>query len=92
MVYIRRYGSSALPDPMPDQSLAAYRQALAAKYDHQIRLLRSAKFWCLLPMYLAVLVMLAGVLLDSALEHVRSFGPTPFPSWARQCSSPPYGG
>jgi hypothetical protein len=50
------------PDPSPDQTLAGYQRALVRKYDHQIRLLRSVKFWYLLPVYVGLLTGSAGLL------------------------------
>jgi hypothetical protein len=66
IVYIRGNRTHPVPDPAPDQSLTGYRQALASKYDHQIRLLKTAKFWYVLPLYIAVLVIMAGSILERA--------------------------
>jgi hypothetical protein len=63
--YLWRYGTEP-PDPNPDQTLAGYQQALVRKYDHQIRLLRSVKFWYLAPMYVGLLTLSAAMLKDLA--------------------------
>lgn len=63
--YIRRYGTEPA-DPLPDQSETSYRKALALKYEHQIRLLRSVKFWYLLPMYIGLLINTIGLLKEQA--------------------------
>jgi hypothetical protein len=63
--YIRRHGVEPA-DPVPDQSVTAYRRALILKYEHQIRLLRNVKFWYLTPMYLGLLVSSAGMLTERA--------------------------
>ena len=65
--YIRRHGAEP-PDPNPDQSLGGYQRSLAEKYDHQIRLLRSVKFWYLAPMYVGLLTMTAGLLRERAVS------------------------
>jgi hypothetical protein len=64
--HIRRNRTHVAPDPLPDQSLTSYRQALVSKIDHQIRLLKTAKFWYVLPLYMAVLVIMAGSILERA--------------------------
>jgi len=46
--------------------LGGYQRSLAEKYDHQIRLLRSVKFWYLAPMYVGLLTMTAGLLKERA--------------------------
>jgi hypothetical protein len=63
--YILRRGTGPV-DPNPDQSLAGYRSALVSKIDYQIRLLRSVKYWYLLPMYVGLLTLSAGWLQDRA--------------------------
>jgi len=60
--YISRHGKANLSVD-PSQSLTGYTQALLKQYDHQIKLLRSAKYWYLLPMYIGLLVISAGGLL-----------------------------
>ncbi len=67
--YLVRYGKSA-PRVDPAQNLTSYAHALAERYDHQIRLLRSAKYWYLLPMYAGLLTISAGVL----SQHAKAGG------------------
>ena len=50
----------------PSQNLSAYRRALLERYDTQIRLLKSVKYWYLLPPYVGLLIGSAGVLLSHA--------------------------
>jgi hypothetical protein len=57
--YFLRHGSGPA-DPNPDQNATGYQRALIAKIDHQIRLVRNAKFWFLLPMYVGLLLLTAG--------------------------------
>jgi hypothetical protein len=52
--YILRYGREA-PSPAPDRSAADFQQALLRKHDHQIRLLKTVKYWCLAPPYVGLL-------------------------------------
>ena len=68
--YLRRHGSGPA-DPLPDQSLTSYRRALIAKYDRQIRLARTVKFWYLLPLYAGLMTTVAG-LLQMASSHRKS--------------------
>ena len=61
--YVVRYRRGpATPDP--SQDLATYVAALTARYDHQIRLLRTVKYWYLLPLYAGLLVATAGGFLE----------------------------
>jgi len=61
--FLLRYGrGSANADP--SQDLSAYRRALLERYDRQIRLLKSVKYWYLLPPYVGLLIGSAGVLLN----------------------------
>jgi hypothetical protein len=53
--YVRRYAKLSRK-PAPEQALGAYRRALLERYDRQIRLWKSAKYWFILPMWLAVLL------------------------------------
>jgi hypothetical protein len=62
--YLWRHGAGPA-DPLPDQTLATYRRALMAKYDHQIRLLRTVKLWYLLPLYVGMMTLLVGLLRES---------------------------
>lgn len=52
---------AAPSDPNPGQTLVGYQRALAGKYDNEIRLLRNVKFWYLLPMYVGLLTLTAGL-------------------------------
>jgi len=58
--YMLRYGREA-PSPAPDRSAADFQQALLRKYDHQIRLLKTVKYWCLAPTYAGLLLASAGI-------------------------------
>jgi len=58
--FMLRYGREA-PSPAADGSLADFQQALLRKYDHQIRLLNSVKYWYLLPPYVGLLLGSAGM-------------------------------
>jgi hypothetical protein len=49
--YLRRYAKLSRK-PVPEQTLGAYREALVERYDGQIRLAKSVKYWFLLPMWL----------------------------------------
>ena len=60
-----RYGREAAA-PGPDQSLAGFQQALLRKYDHQVRLLKNVKYWYLLPLYVGLLLRIAGEMQASA--------------------------
>jgi hypothetical protein len=53
--YVRRYARLSRK-PAPEQTLGAYRQALVERYDRQIQLWKSAKYWFILPMWLAMLL------------------------------------
>jgi hypothetical protein len=63
--YTLRYGGATRPVE-PDQSLAAFQQALLGKYKQQIRLLRNVKFWYLLPPYVGLLLLSSGLAYDHA--------------------------
>ena len=65
------------PRPAPDDNVAAYGRALLAGYDHQIALLRSAKYWYVLPIYASMLTILAGVVAMTAapLGRLREQSP-----------------
>jgi hypothetical protein len=49
--YVRRYARISRK-PVPEQTLGVYRQALVERYDSQIRLAKSVKYWFVLPMWL----------------------------------------
>lgn len=63
--YIIRRGNAPVTVD-PSQNLTVYTRALLAHYDYQIKLLKSTKYWYLLPMYIGLLVMSAGGLLQTA--------------------------
>jgi len=69
--YFARHGREAR-DPAPDQTLAGFQRALLGKYEHQIRLLKSVKYWYLLPPYAGLLLMSAGLILQN--RHVARLG------------------
>jgi hypothetical protein len=69
MYFLLRSGH-APADADPSQDLSAYRRGLVERYDRQIRLLKSVKYWYLLPPYVGLLIGTVGVLLD----HTRSGG------------------
>ncbi len=54
--YLRRY-SGLSRTPAPDQSLASYRAELLDRYDRQIRLLKTAKYWYVLPFWLGMMLL-----------------------------------
>ena len=56
--YIRRFAGPKRLDP--GASLNAYSQLLRASYEQQIRLLRTVKYWYLLPLYVGILVISLG--------------------------------
>ena len=60
VIYLRRYGR-AKADPSLEQSLVAYTDALLKQYDHQIQVLIGAKYWYILPMYIGMMVFIAGM-------------------------------
>jgi hypothetical protein len=67
--YLLRYGTaSAGVDPSRDS--AGYARALLERYDRQIRLLKSVKYWYLLPMYAGLLIMSAGGLLRNTKSGI----------------------
>ena len=59
--YLRRY-SGLSRKPSPDQSLASYRAELLERYDRQIRLLKTAKYWYVLPLWLGLMILSASSL------------------------------
>jgi hypothetical protein len=58
--YMLRYGRGT-PLPAPDRSAADFQGALLQQYDHQIRLLRTVKYWALAPPYVGLLLASAGI-------------------------------
>jgi len=71
ILYLLRHsqGLSALD---PSQDLTSYTAALLARYDHQIHILRSARYWYLLPLYVGLLVINAGII--SGRAHPWTMG------------------
>jgi hypothetical protein len=65
ILYMLRYGKAKTAVD-PSESLASYTQALVRGYDHQIRLLKSVKYWYLMPMYIGLLILSAGVSMQAA--------------------------
>ncbi len=58
--YVLRFGAG--PKALdPGVSLNAYRELLRENYDRQVRLVRSAKYWYLLPMYVGLAVVSLGM-------------------------------
>lgn len=62
IIFLLRYGRASAPAD-PDQGLNGYRRALVERYDHQIRLLKSVKYWYLLPPWIGLLIGSTGVVL-----------------------------
>jgi hypothetical protein len=56
VIFYMRRNAKLSRKPAPEQTLGAYRQALVERYDRQIRLWKSAKYWFILPMWLAMLL------------------------------------
>lgn len=67
--YLVRYGKSATL-VNPAQNLTSYTHALVQRYNRQIRLLQSAKYWYLLPMYVGLLTISTGIL----SQHAKAGG------------------
>lgn len=66
-----RYGNTPVSAD-PSQNLMGYTRALIERYDHQIRLLKSVKYWYLLPMYVGLLITSAALFFEQ--EKPRSLG------------------
>jgi hypothetical protein len=67
--YLRRYARIS-HKPAPEQTLLAYRQGLLDRYDRQIRLLKSAKYWYILPFWTG-LMLSAYAYLDRTGDALR---------------------
>lgn len=63
--YLLRYGRGPR-DVDPSIDLRGYAQALVNRYDYQIKLLKSVKYWYLLPLYLGLLLGTLGTLRGKA--------------------------
>jgi hypothetical protein len=61
-VFLYRY-SKLSRKPAPEHTLAVYRQELVERYDRQIRLSKSVKYWYILPLW-------AGLMLNAAAYRV----------------------
>lgn len=61
--FLRRY-SKISRKPAPEQPLNVYRQELLHRYDRQIRLLKGAKYWYVLPLWLGLLLGAVAYLVD----------------------------
>jgi len=70
-----RYGQAGA-EPDPSGTLSDYTRSLLEKYDRQIHLLKTAKYWYLLPMYVGIVIMSAGMVIDSV--HAGTLGPKVF--------------
>jgi hypothetical protein len=71
IIFLLRYGRASAPAD-PDQELNGYQRALVERYDHQIRLIKSVKYWYLLPPWIGLLIGSTGVLLQEL--HNGRFG------------------
>jgi hypothetical protein len=76
--YLRRHGTAAA-EPNPDQTLAGYQRALVLKFDHQIGLQRSVKFWYLAPIYVGLLTGSAGLLKEITEKRSLTWMDAGFP-------------
>ena len=74
--YLLKRGSGP-EDPNPDQSAVGYYRALIRKVDYQIRMLRSVKYWYLMPMYIGLMLLSAGWILErhTAIRWRDATGP-----------------
>lgn len=63
--YLFHYGKGTA-NADPNQSLTGFTRSLVAQYDHQIRLLRSVKYWYLLPLYVGLVIATAGGIANRA--------------------------
>ncbi len=57
--YMLRHGRGP-ENPSPAMPLSEYRAGIAAKFDHQIGLLRRVKYWYVLPLYLGMVLFTAS--------------------------------
>ena len=57
--YLLRHGRGPA-NPSPAAPLSEYRDGVAAKFDHQIRLLSNARYWYVLPFYLGFILYTVG--------------------------------
>lgn len=61
--FLLRYGRASAPAD-PGQDLAAYRRDMAERYDRQISLLKSVKYWYLLPPWIGMMLNSAGLMMN----------------------------
>jgi hypothetical protein len=59
--YFRRYAKVSRK-PAPEQTLLTYQRELLERYDRQIRLLKSAKYWYILPFWAGLLFSAVALL------------------------------
>jgi hypothetical protein len=76
--YLLRYGRGPR-DVDPSLDLRGYAQALVHRYDHQIKLLKSVKYWYLLPPYVGLLLGTVGILRDKARTGALSWSDSILP-------------
>ncbi len=62
-VFLRRYFKLSRK-PAPEQTLAVYSKALVERYDGQIRLSKSVKYWFILPAWLGLLLYAVAYRVD----------------------------
>lgn len=60
--FLLRYGRASAPAD-PGQDLRAYRLDLVQRYDQQITVLQSVKYWYLLPPWIGMMLNSAGVMM-----------------------------
>ena len=70
--YLLRYGRGPR-DVDPSLDLRGYTQAMVNRYDHQIKLLKSVKYWYVLPPYLGLSLWTLGILKDKARTGALSW-------------------
>lgn len=63
--FLLRFGHSRAPAD-PGQPLSAYRSAVVDRYDRQISLLKSVKYWYLLPPWTGLMIGTIGFVLNEA--------------------------
>lgn len=70
--FLLRYGRASAPAD-PGQDLRTYRLDLVERYDRQIALLKSVKYWYLLPPWIGMLLNTAGMMLSHAHKNSLLF-------------------
>jgi hypothetical protein len=76
VVYMRRFARAA-GQPVVHQTLAAYQEELMERYQRQIRLLKSAKYWYVLPFWLGLVVSVAGTAIRIGSVAAFAIGAVP---------------